>query len=213
MIARRTALVPLLALALVLAPGVSRADRQDWYALLHGGPSFTKLSDPVDGEASTSVVAGRLGVSSYYGFTDTLHLGVSLTGLTSGPVTYTGARVTLLSGSRPSGDLTEKLYGAGLGLLAHYRYDTGELWAPFAQLELGGEYLMHKDIRHEAAGVEFPFEDVSKLQPTTALQLGLEYRFRNVYSASLGFGVRANPAKLGSTLEFQVPLTLGFIFR
>ncbi|TQF13435.1 hypothetical protein FJV41_23895 [Myxococcus llanfairpwllgwyngyllgogerychwyrndrobwllllantysiliogogogochensis] len=196
-----------------LAPVTSSADSREIYVLLSGGPSLLRLEDPLEGAASASAAGGGIGVTAYYGLTDELHLGASVGIQGASNVTYAGTRVTLPSGSRPLGDLQQDLLGLSFGLVAHYRYDTGAAWAPFAQLELGGQYRRHHHLVHLVSNTELgaAFPDVSKVSPAAGLQLGLEYRFRNWLTTSVGLGVTTNPADLGQ-VEFRVPITVGIIF-
>ncbi|MCY1003905.1 hypothetical protein OWM54_42855 [Myxococcus sp. MISCRS1] len=200
-------------LLMALAPATSSADSRELYLLISGGPGLMRLEDPLEGESSASKIGGGVSLTAYYGLTDELHLGASFGILGASNVTYGDTRVTLPSGSRPLGDLEQDLLGLSFALVAHYRYDTGAAWAPFAQLELGGQYRRHQHLLHRVAnttlGAAFP--DVSEVSPAAGLQLGLEYRFRNWWTTSVGVGITTNPADLGQ-VEFRLPLSVGIIF-
>ena len=205
------------AAALALLPGAARADERDLYVLLHGGPAFLRLTDPVEGTATTSSPAGSLGLTSYYGLSDTLHLGLSLSGTKRSGVKYPGLAVVLENGTRPEGDFYEDHLRLGAAALAHYRFNTGRSWAPFAQLELGGAQVRRTNLQEYVTGTRryaAPAGDTSTTQlvPVAAAQLGLELRFLNNWSASVGLQAGTS---LGSqkALQIHVPLSIGYIFR
>lgn len=195
-----------------LCPRVARADERDTYLLLTGGPGVMRLTHPLNTEARAAAAMGGLGVTSYWGWTDTLHVGASVSSAWTRYAAYRSVRVPLSSGSRPEGDFSERLWLLTGGALVHYRYDSGAAWAPFAQLELGAAWHRRVERVHIVSGRENPFPDTSKVIPDVALQAGWELRVRDRYSVSVGLQLRVNPAS-PSTWQLQLPLAVGGVFR
>lgn len=201
-----------LAAVLALAPCVAHADERDTYLLLTGGPGAMRLTHPLNADARSVAAIGGLGFTSYWGWTDTLHVGGSVSSTWSRYAAYRGVRVPLSSGSLPEGDFSERLWLLTGGALVHYRHDSGAAWAPFAQLELGVALHRRLERVHMVAGRENPFPDASEVVADAALQAGWELRVRDRYSVSVGLQLRVNPASL-SAWQLQVPMAVGGVFR
>jgi hypothetical protein len=194
---------------LLLAPCSAWADARELYVLVEGAPALLFLKDPSAGQASTRQVAFLGAVTAYYGFTNSLHLGLNAHLAITDNVSFPGLSIDSL----PQGTLYENVLAVGADALAAYRLDTGYPVAPVARLQFGGTYqsylgqqLVTNDMAHAVA-----LPDKSELVWGVQLGLGAEYRFGDHLVASLGVAARYSLSGL-IRWQLSLPLTAGVIW-
>lgn len=189
------------------------ADRRELTAALEVAPALVRIDDPLTGESSSTGFGGSASVTLFYGLTHEIHLGGALSFRTAQDVAFRDQTLTLPDGSRPRGDLYENAHGVTAGVLLHLRWDTGEDFAPFGRLEIGGGYFSYTDLAHYPSGAQLsiPLPALQELALTGRASIGLEYRLWNrfVAAASLAFRYDFNAL---STWELTVPLSFGAIW-
>lgn len=203
----------LIGLLVLVAASPVWADQGELYAQVSAAPVLSSFDDPAGGSASALRLGLGTQVAAFYGLTDTLHLGASLRFGGARDVAFSGLRVRLADGSQPLGTLYEDAYVLGAGALAHYRLDTGENWAPFAQLELGAVYHRYARLQHVPEGTTLSanFPEVGEWALSGRATVGLEYRFADRFFASLALGVRRNLNAL-TVWQVELPASAGIIW-
>lgn len=205
-------LVPLCA-ALGLLASRAWADRRELTAALEVAPALVRIDDPLTGATSSTAFGGSASVTLFYGFTHELHLGGTLGFRTAPDVTFRDQTITLPDGSRPRGDLYENAHAVTAGALLHLRWDTGEDFAPFARLEIGGGYFSYTNLAHYPSGAQLsiPLPGLQELAVTGCVSLGLEYRFWNRFVGSVALAIRHNFNAL-SVWQVNLPLSIGLVW-
>jgi hypothetical protein len=134
-------MVRLPALLCLCLATTAAADRREGYVLLEGGLGVQLLHDGAAALAPGTGLGPAGELQLFYGFTNSLHVGGYARGFWAPDTAFTGVTATLPDGSTPTGTLYENVHGFGGGALVRWRFDTGYLVAPFAQLELGVAWL------------------------------------------------------------------------
>lgn len=203
---------PLLAL-LLLAPLSAWADRRETYTQLTLGPALLVVRDPGGSSSTAAHPALSAELVSYYGLTNTLHVGGSVRFIGTRNARIAGITVGQPDGSQPAGSLYLDTWSLGAAALLAYRYDTGLDLAPVARLELG---LAHSSYRRlqliadsRAYALDVPGRSTFAL--TTRALAAVEYRLDTRFVASAGVGIRRAFGDL-TTWSLDIPLTFGLIW-
>jgi hypothetical protein len=205
---------------LLLAPRASRADRRDLYATVSVEPQRATFHDPMtESASSTTVIPGSLGLSVFYGLTNTIHFGGAFHYSQTKNVAFEGVSVT--EGGWPaSGTGYADLAAYSLTALGQYRLDTGYSLAPVVRLEAGVASLHYTsaEFRPEGSGYAMAYPDKSKVAFEGRASLLFEYRFRSPQFlpvehlvASVGLGYVVHPGS-DSPSGLSVPLSIGCIW-
>lgn len=198
----------------LLASPSARADHKETYTLVgyQGGLSHYRFPGTT-GSGSTTVYAGALDLTAYYGLSNTLHVGGRVRATSSSDVHIGDATVAVPGGSRSAGDVYFDQRSLGFGVLGLYRVDTGYAVAPVVELELGFTTHQYRRIAHVPAGraffVSLPDTSETALQASTALLL--EYRFRNSWIVIAGATVQVEPGGF-TPWSVTVPIRFGRIW-
>jgi hypothetical protein len=205
--------VRLLLVVLALVARAARSDGGELQAGVELVPTLAAVVDPVTAERLAWPFAGGLRLSAVYGLNHQLHLGLAAHVGVARDVQFAGVALPLPDGSRPRGDLFANVLVAGAGILGQFRLDTGEPWAPFARVELGGSYRQFSGIAHypSGTGLRLGQEARTELAPSGRAALGLEYRFGNRILGSLAIAAQAN---LGArwAWQFELPITVAYVW-
>jgi hypothetical protein len=198
---------------LLLTPVLARADRREIYTVLSIEPGWFSYGSPPAGTGSAGAFAGNIALGTYYGLTDTLHLGGVIRFGYSKNVAYDSVSVTLSDGVASQGRLFQDHSQLGLGALALYHWETGSRWAPVASVEAGLAHQSFSRIEHVPAGTSYaiPLKDRAETAFYFRPGLALELRLSSRFIFAVGAAVTVSP---GSSLPMQVtfPATFGVIW-
>jgi hypothetical protein len=203
----------LLIIAVALVGRIARSDAGEFQASVEVVPTLAGVVDPVTAERLAWPLVGGLRLSAVYGLDHQFHLGLAVHVGGAPDVHFAGVAFPLPDGSRPGGDLFTNLLAAGAGILGHFRLDTGEPWAPFARVELGGSYCQFSGIAHypSGTGLRLGQEARTELAPSGRAALGLEYRFGNRILGSLAIAVQGNMGARWAW-QFELPITVAYVW-
>jgi hypothetical protein len=197
--------------AAALFAGIARADRGEVYANLEIVPTLASIADPATSERVALPLSVGVQLSAFYGVTHQVHVGLALHAGGALDVRFSDVALPLPDGSRPRGELYENVLIGGVGVLGHFRLDTGELWAPFGRIELGASYREFREVVHFPAGTTLRLDQPSRaeLVPSARAGIGLEYRFGNRLVGSIGISTRVS---IGSLLTWQLELPVAIAY-
>ncbi|WP_342382204.1 hypothetical protein NVS55_40105 (plasmid) [Myxococcus stipitatus] len=203
-----------LALLLVLLlPHLARADRRELYTQLALGPAVLFLSDPAGSSSTATHPALSVELSTFYGLTNSFHLGGTIRFTGTRNARYASIGVALPDGSLPLGSLYLDAWSLGAAALVAYRHDTGLDLAPTARVELGLAHSAYqrRELIPATRNYSLTLPSVSDFAPTARAVVGIEYRFRDSLVASAGLGIRR---AFGSSLPWtlDIPLNFGVIW-
>lgn len=202
-------LAPLGAVLGLIASRAS-ADRRELTAALEMAPALVRIDDPLTGASSSTALGGSASVTLFYGLSHEIHLGGTLGFRTAPDVAFRDQTITLPDGSRPRGDLYENAHAVTAGVLLHLRWDTGEDFAPFGRLEIGGGYFSYTNLAHYPSGAQLsiPLPTLQEFALTGRGSVGLEYRFWNRFVAAAALAFRYDFNSL-SVWQLELPLSFG----
>lgn len=215
--ARGTATWPglrrVVALLVTFTASPALADRREVYTVLAFEPGMCRFEVPVGSGASTSKYCNALAVATYYGLTNSLHLGGRIRVTRTTDVRFAETTVRLGDGSASHGDVFEDHWALGIGGLAVYRFDTRARLAPLAELEAGVMTHKYDRIEHIPSGVAYsvPQGSQSATELYAAASLLLEYRLATRWVASAGISGQVESGGL-RPWSITVPLRAGFIW-
>lgn len=189
------------------------ADRRELTAALEVAPALVRIDDPLTGASSSTALGGSASIILFYGLTHEIHLGGTLCFRTAPDVVFRDQAITLPDGSRPRGDFYENAHAVTAGALLHLRWDTGEDFAPFARLEIGGGYLSYTNLAHYPSGAQLSISlpNVQEFALTGRVSVGIEYRFLNRFVGAVALAVRHNFNAL-SVWQFDLPCSMGVVW-
>ncbi len=204
--------VVVLFVALATTP-VARGDYKEFYTVVGYEAGANHYSLPASGSGSVTSFAGAISLSTYYGLSNSLHIGGRVRVSASSDVHFSGATVSMPDGAGSTGDVYRDHRSVGLGALAVYRVDMGFRLAPVFELEGGFTTHQYRNIAHVPAGASFTVS-LSNVAETVLHGSGsvlLEYRFRNGWILATGIGGQVEPNGLTPWSLF-VPFRVGRIW-
>jgi hypothetical protein len=200
-------------LILLGCASVAWADGRELYTTFSAAPSATKFEPAAGTGSGVFAVGPAFGLGVFYGVSHTVHVGARFRFALARDVAFERTSVMLPDGSRPSGMLYENATHFDLTALLHYRFDTGEGWAPFFELEAGGGHTQYSGLQQFPSGTTLavPLADVARTAPVGRGAVGMEWRLWNrlIVSAALAGGFQ-----LGALAPWalELPVSVGVVW-
>jgi hypothetical protein len=196
-----------------LAPTSALADRGEIYALLEFEPAVIHFKDPVLLEKETTQLAGAVGITGYFGLTNTIHLGGAVRVSMAKDIEFDGITLTSPGGVTSTGSVYADQLSFSIGAVGLYRFDTGSKFAPLLGLEGGVIHHRYSNVAQYPDGGSYGISqaDNSETRPYGRASLALEYRFASRWAASAGVAAQYEPESM-SPWQFAFPMRVGFIW-
>lgn len=201
------------AFACAFLPDPARADGRELYVTIGLEPARAHTDDAFDQSAAGDSTRGALGLSVYYGLTNTLHLGAVLRTTMARNIQVSSISVPIGDGTRPTGTLYEDLFAIFFGALAQYRVDTGYRTAPVVSVEAGFASFSYTNRAHApaASGYSLSVASASYTAPYVRPAVGLEYRMSDRLVAGVAVAAELAPGA-HQPWAIAVPFNVGMIW-
>jgi hypothetical protein len=202
----------LVALAVVV-PRPASADKQELYTFVTFEPQLTSFTEPIAASTSATRFTPAVTVGTFYGLTNTLHVGAVFRGSLANDLRVDGSQVRLPDGTPSEGNVYFNHRAIGFGALAYYRFDTGRSFAPAVEAEVGFTSHEYSVVAFGPAGEPFTvaYPSTSELRVHLRATAFAEYRVGNHLHASAGVGFSAEPGGLAAW-QVVVPVRFAWIW-